>query len=108
MDILQVASASYTMQYYHFGSTALLKIANWHHSLSVVLFVPAASPALWSELRLLPASCSAFAHSSMPVCRKVLYGFRESSATRLARASPRVNRLRRFPRVGRPLRPMLL
>eukprot|EP00980_Cylindrotheca_fusiformis_P000300 scaffold69_cov89-Cylindrotheca_fusiformis.AAC.2 len=41
------------------------------------------------------------------LCVARLYVFRETSATRLARASPRVNRLRRFPRVGRPLRPRL-
>eukprot|EP00980_Cylindrotheca_fusiformis_P004349 scaffold925_cov129-Cylindrotheca_fusiformis.AAC.2 len=41
------------------------------------------------------------------LCVARLCTFRETSATRLARASPRVNRLRRFPRVCRPLRPRL-
>eukprot|EP00980_Cylindrotheca_fusiformis_P000026 scaffold9_cov111-Cylindrotheca_fusiformis.AAC.2 len=41
------------------------------------------------------------------LCVARLHVFRKTSATRLARASPRVNRLRRFPRVGRPLRPRL-
>eukprot|EP00980_Cylindrotheca_fusiformis_P007351 scaffold1525_cov142-Cylindrotheca_fusiformis.AAC.151 len=66
---------------------------------------------LFSSMKGVSSGCSLPLDQPLltPPCLRVarLCTFRETSATRLARANPRVNRLRRFPRVCRPLRPRL-